>query len=397
MAALDLKTYKDIQDAVLEELKIPQTDTTTLNRIKRDINILYRDLASRKRWDWLRKFITVLHRKYINAGTASVTLDSTAVTLTDAPSISVKGYWIKFDATEEIYRVAQHTAGSTSLTLQSSYPQPTNSETGYKLWTDRVPLPTDCVETIEVGHQWVKQPMENVGRQKMRRMIARYPQTEGFPHSYSTNDYKDPNPYSTSLPATASRSSSGLVKTVVFASDVSATLEAGDKFELANMGDLSYNGQWIASTVSSATVTYTALVPLSEVSTVDTSGTGGKLGTKTAEETYRELWVYPSLYQDNDITLHVDYIQSIQPLEDDTDEPLMPLEDRVILKYMTLMQQWVKHRNPELYSKNEQWYKEKFISMAAKAGDSSDNPNIFSDPQWVGRKRYRRYQTKYRY
>jgi len=334
MAAFDLKTYKDIQDSVLAELKIPSTDTTTVDRIKRDINIQYRDLASKKRWDWLRKFITVLHRKYINEGTAAITLDSTSVTLTDAPSISVQNYWIKFDGTEEIYRVAQHTAGDTVLTLQSSYPQPTNPETSYKLWTDRTPLPTDCVETIEVGHQWVKQPMENVGRQKMRRMIARFPQTEGFPHSYSTNDYKDPNAYSIALPASISRSSDGLVKTIVFASDVSATLEVGDKFETSG-SELSYNGQWIASSVVSATITYTALVPLSEVSTADVGITSNKLGIKTSEETYRELWVFPSLFQDNDITLHVDYIQSIDALEDDADEPLLPLEDRIILLYKT--------------------------------------------------------------
>lgn len=395
--AIDLKTFKDLQDAVLEELKVPTTDTITLNRIKRSINTEYRDIASRKRWDWLKKFISLTHKKYISTGTAAVTQSSHSVTLTSAPSISVKDYWVRFDGNEETYRVAQHTAGATTLTLQSTYTGSTSSAVGYKLWTDRLPLPTDCVETIEVAHQHRKKPMENVGPQRMRRLVARFPTAEGHPTSYSTNDYKDPNPYSESLTATSSRSSAGLIKTIVFDSDVSASLAVGDRIEVSGAGESSYNGEFVVRTVSSATITYTGLVPLSETSTADTGATVQKLGVKTAEETYRELWLYPSLYKDQDITMHVDYIQAVQPMEDDTDEPLIPLEDRVILKYAALKQEWVKHRNPELYSNNERWYKEKFVSMASKSGDSSDNPNIFTDPQWASRKRYTRRRSRYKY
>jgi hypothetical protein len=41
MAIYELKTFKDIIDAVREELKIQSTDTETINRIKRNINTLY--------------------------------------------------------------------------------------------------------------------------------------------------------------------------------------------------------------------------------------------------------------------------------------------------------------------------------------------------------------------
>lgn len=392
MAAQDLKTFKDIQDAILEELKIPDTDTITLSRIKRDINICYRDIASRKRWDWLKKFITLTHRKYISSGTASVTSDSSTVTLTSAPSIGVKDYWITFNGHEEVYRVASHTAASTSIILQSPFTGTTASAITYKLWTDKVPLPTDCVETIEVAHQNLKRPMVNIGPQRMRRLVARHPTAEGWPTSYSTNDYKDPNPYSTSLTSTSSRASAGLVKTVVFDSDVSSSLEDGDRIQISGASDSTYNGEWIVSTVSTTTITFTGLVSLQETTTADTGMTVAKLGTKTAAEAYRELWLYPSIYRDQDITLHVDYIQSIVPLENDSDEPLIPLEDRIILKYCALQQQWVKHRNQELYQNNERWYKEKFVAMSSKVGDSSDNPNIYTDRQWADRKRYNRYK-----
>ena len=41
MTTYQVKTFQDIYTAILDELKIPSTDTTSLNRIKRDINMTY--------------------------------------------------------------------------------------------------------------------------------------------------------------------------------------------------------------------------------------------------------------------------------------------------------------------------------------------------------------------
>ncbi len=41
MAAYEVKTFADIVSAVREELKIQSTDTTSVNRIKRNINVAY--------------------------------------------------------------------------------------------------------------------------------------------------------------------------------------------------------------------------------------------------------------------------------------------------------------------------------------------------------------------
>ena len=41
--AYKLMDFSDIYTAICEELKIPTTDTTNLNRIKRAINMMYLD------------------------------------------------------------------------------------------------------------------------------------------------------------------------------------------------------------------------------------------------------------------------------------------------------------------------------------------------------------------
>ena len=398
MAAFTLKTFQDIYTAVVEELKIPTSDTNTLDRIKRDINMGYQDLASRQNWPWLNKFITLTHKQAIESGTASVTLNSRSVTLSSAPAISVQGYWIKFDSHDEIYKVAQHDAASTSLVLESSYTQDTNASVSYKLWTDRIPLPVDCDETIEVSHQFRSTGLEGIGRQRFRELHARNPFMEGFPRYYSTNDYKEDTPFEGSdVDTSASRSSAGLIKTIVFSSDVSDTLEIGDRIQVKDAGDQSYNGDFVVRSVSTTTITYVGLVRLTETSTADTGISVRKLTNRSAEETFRELWVYPSIYTDRDLTLHVDYQSRAQDLENDSDEPLIPIDDRIVLVYFALSRSWVKQRNPEMAKDNERLYENKLARMEAKAGDSKDYPNIFVDRTWAsfkraGSRRWRRWR-----
>ena len=157
--------------------------------------------------------------------------------------------------------------------------------------------------------------------------------------------------------------------------------------QVSGASDSSYNGEMVIRSVATTTITYVGLVSLTETSTADVAVSVKKLTQKTAEETYRDIWVYPSQFRDHDITLHVDYIQIIQPLEDDTDEPLMPVDDRMILVYAALSRTWVKQRNPETAGNNERLFESKLVRMAAKAGDSSDKPNVNVDPLWAASKR----------
>lgn len=397
MAILTLITFKDIQDAVREELRVPTQDTTTLNRIKRDINSVYKDLISRKRWPWLHKFITLTHRKMIETGTVAVTVSSRAATLSSAPAISVKGYWFRVDRNEEIYRIEQHTAGATAIVLQSDYTDTTTAAASYRIWTDRIPLPSDCSETVEVTHQWHRYPLSNLGRQEFRIKSSRWATVEGLPYCYSTNDYLDPDAYSIATKTPASRSSVSLIKTIVFGVDVSSDLSVGDFIENSGYGDSSYNGQFRVSSVATTTITFTGLVRLSESNTVDVGGATQKLSQRTSEETFRELWVYPSQFRDRDITLHTDYIQLAPDLDADADEPLMPVNDRSVLRYGVLSLQWVKHRNPEASADNERKFETKLRKMEAKMGDSSDKPNLFTDPLWVSQRKTGLHRRRRRY
>lgn len=95
-------------------------------------------------WPWSRcKSPTVLELqpKY-TTGTISLVLGSEVGTLSVASSISLKGYHLKIDGRDEIFKIASHTAATTAIELDGAYPDATGSGltfSAFKLDYDIVP------------------------------------------------------------------------------------------------------------------------------------------------------------------------------------------------------------------------------------------------------------------
>lgn len=189
MAAIYILDFEDIYTAIIEMLKIQSSDTTTIARIKRDINIAYEDVVSRHNWWWNRSLTTLQTVTKITTGTIAVTAGSATITFTSGPAATVATYRIKFTGFPEIYTVNAHIAATTTATLNVAFANATNSAIGYVLWKDYLQLPTDCKETFLVQHQQYDQPMEPLGLEDFRRMVATNPSKEGPPVYYTTDDF----------------------------------------------------------------------------------------------------------------------------------------------------------------------------------------------------------------
>lgn len=189
MAAIQLVDFEDIYTAIIELLKIQSTDTSTINRIKRDINIALDDVISRHNWWWNRSLTTLQLSSRITTGTISVTSGSTSVTFSSAPAPSVANYKIKFTGSPEVYTISSHIASAASASLNIAFIGATTAAKNYTLWKDYVQLPTDCKETFIVQHQHFDQPMEAVGLMDFRRIVAQEPDRVGVPLYYCTDDY----------------------------------------------------------------------------------------------------------------------------------------------------------------------------------------------------------------
>lgn len=188
--AFELVTYGDLVNAVLEELKLAPSDTAELNRIRRDINMVYlNSVAPAKRWPWLRGNVNIEHKPYFYDGTVACTPDGTTITFSVPPATSKQGYLFAINSFSEVYEIASHTAGSPTATLSSPFTGSLQTAATFKVWTDTVILPVDCRETIEVYHSFFRKPMEGLGLQEFRRRVTESTFSQGRPELYSTYDY----------------------------------------------------------------------------------------------------------------------------------------------------------------------------------------------------------------
>lgn len=312
MAAYKLTDFSDIYTAVIEELKVQSSDTTTLNRIKRMINMMYLDeVIPAARWWWLYGHTTITHNEYYGAGTVSVTPLSTTVTLSTAPtssygaSGSFLNYFFSVDGKNEIYRITAHTALSTTVTIDRPFNTELNTAANYKIWTDSVALPTDLRETVDVWHDHNRDKMMARGLQEFRQVVAQDPKAESRPQHYATADFFDPS-----------------------------------------------------------------------------TGDG-----ETESDRYRQLKVYPSISQYKTI-IKVDYMKEAAALDVAGDEPLMPVEDRIVLFYGALSLAWGSiGRNPEEAQRNRQLFDAKLARMMGKIQDSMDKPRVEPESRYILAKR----------
>lgn len=193
--SIKLLDFADIVAAVREELKYQASDTTSIDRIKRDINMVYiNEVVPFKRWFWLRNNTTISQAAYIADGTVAVTPGSATVTFSVAPQASRKGDFFAVDNFSEIYRISEHEAGSTEATLDIAYNGTLLTEAAYKIWTDTLALPTNFKEAIEVWHDYNTDPMEPRGLQEFRRDVAKSPRYQGRPVEFTITDFVDPTP-----------------------------------------------------------------------------------------------------------------------------------------------------------------------------------------------------------
>lgn len=301
MAAQLLTSFQDIYTAICEELKIPLTDTVTLGRIKRDINMIYLNHVipyKPRAWDWLEQKENIVTYAKITAGTLAVTANSATITFSSAPAGSLTGYYVKLLNEPEIIKISAHTAGAATATLEKAWPLTTQTGKKYKAWRDFAPLSTTMKNVILVTHDRQSVPLNALTGVGFTEVRQRYAEYEGFPVYYNTGDF---------------------------------------------------------------------------------DSTGARI-----------IRWYPSCH-DTKTILKVEGRQEAPALDLDADEPLMPVEDRIVIFYGACSRAWSRERNDTEAGKNWALFLGKLNEMAAKAGEAPQVTEMSVDADWLRRKRYKRY------
>lgn len=118
---------------------------------------------------------------------------------------------------------------------------------------------------------------------------------------------------------------------------------------------------------------------------------------ETESDRYRQLRLYPSINAEH-TQLHVDYQKEVAALDLDGDEPIIPIQHRVVLKYGALARAWPSlMRNPEEGARNQQMFEAKLARMAGQVEKGNDKPQLTPDSDYLSQKRGPRLKTQDRY
>lgn len=399
MARKELRTLGNIIDSVMDLLQVQSSDTITRNRIKGDVVRAYLDeVMPYSQWPWRRKKVNVQAQSVHTTGTASVTQNSTTVTLSTTLTTSRAGQLFSVNGQNDSYRIRSHTGGTATLILDNPYAGQTAATAAFSIWADTIPLPTDLEEIVEVTSPSLTRPLEGIGLQEIRRKQAAGPKSQGRPFYYSLDDWIDPAPYSSisGLPASATRTSAGLVRTIKFASTLGATeetalLKVGDRIRVASAGNYTYNIDAIVSSVTTTTntldtITYTALEALTESSTTDTGISITLINTESYER-QKHLIIFPAI-NTTKTNISIDYVAELPPLDDDDDEPVIPLADRVVLFHLALADSYARERNLEEAAYWRAKAEQRLSKMAGRLTESVDKPSFRPSASYLATKRF---------
>jgi hypothetical protein len=115
-------------------------------------------------WWWLLTEGTLMLDTQVTTGTVSVTANSAAITFSGTLTPSVATYWFRV-GTGTVFKIATHTAGSASATLDQAYNGATNGTAAYALYKTDYALASDLLhlaspmrltETNGVNNQYVE-------------------------------------------------------------------------------------------------------------------------------------------------------------------------------------------------------------------------------------------------
>ncbi|KAB2842318.1 hypothetical protein F9K50_02285, partial [bacterium] len=163
MPNLDLVTFEDIYTDILRLVKGDVEDQESLDRVKASINARYRNIASKKKWKWLRETRRSLRlRGEYTTGLVSLTNESVIVAGSSSPNWTdaFQQWWLAPKGLDQNYRVIS-APSATQLLLASPYLGANIVNGQYSLFQSEVALfpDLDDIDDMRIeGTRWAIEP-----------------------------------------------------------------------------------------------------------------------------------------------------------------------------------------------------------------------------------------------
>ena len=178
-------TLTDVATRVMNNLRMPVTNTTELAKVTALINEVYRDICAKQDWWWLEKRAVVVTEPQLVAGgtnvfsvtapaSVNVTINSTAITFSGAIAQSILGriFLVPGGGLDSLaaYRIVTTSTASASHQLDSIYTNATSTAASFRLYKDTYDLPTDTGKLLYVKRYGYDLPLTLIGKNEMANL-----------------------------------------------------------------------------------------------------------------------------------------------------------------------------------------------------------------------------------
>lgn len=186
-------SYTNIETRVMNQLRVPTSNTTEQTKIAALINEVYRDIGAKyPNWWWLRKRTVLSTVDDITTGTVDVTNNSTSITFSSAPTpdLDTRVFMVTGNTLDSgaVYRISAHTAGAAAATLDAVYTGATNATASYHVYGDALSLPTDLKDLLFIKRYGFLSPLQIISPEEMQT-IKQYDASEGKPQVAAVLDF----------------------------------------------------------------------------------------------------------------------------------------------------------------------------------------------------------------
>lgn len=171
-------TFLEIRQRIAELMGLSSIDDTaddnaTLeDKFKEWVNTRYRVLCGKRPWNWLITDSFIQTVEQITTGTVNVSNGSASITFSSAPSISVTGWFIQFEDTDNWYEISAHTASATSATLTTQFIGTTDTTATYVLRKVYYALPSNTGQVLDMRETVQDRKIEYVPLRHLDRYVS---------------------------------------------------------------------------------------------------------------------------------------------------------------------------------------------------------------------------------
>jgi hypothetical protein len=186
-------TTTDVMTRVMNNLRLPNTvGSEQYNRVLAILNEVYREILGKYVWRFLLKRLVFNTTPRYDAGTLTLTYNSTYATLS-GPAVSSllnRKVIIGGQASDSgaVYRIASHSANTSEIQFDAAYTGASLASTSYEIYQDEYNLATDCARVMFMTRFGFTNLFNIIGNQEMMR-VKQFDTTVGEPMAATLMDF----------------------------------------------------------------------------------------------------------------------------------------------------------------------------------------------------------------